>query len=192
MTFNSILLGASSLGLVVTYPVFKRFTHWPQAILGLAFNWGAFLGWSVVQGGEVQLSAVLPLYAAGIAWTLFYDTIYAHQDRLDDVKLGLKSTAIKFGEQTNTWLAGFTGLMCGSLGLVGLATQQLWPYYLATAAVTGNMWRIRKQVDINNRETCHRGFVRNNQIGWILFCGIVASTWLKGKKEADKCATQSA
>lgn len=195
MFSNSILLGASSLGLVITYPIFKRFTYWPQAVLGLAFNWGALLGWSVVQGGDVQLSAVLPLYAAGISWTLFYDTIYAHQDRLDDVKLGLKSTAIKFGQQTNTWLKCFTGLMGASLGVVGLMTQQLWPYYLATAAVTGNLYRISKQVDIDNRETCNQGFARNNQIGWILFLGIVASTWLKGINKDDekeeKCAIQS-
>lgn len=86
LNWYSILLGASSLGLVITYPLMKRITYWPQLMLGMAFNWGALLGWSATQG-EVSLTACLPLYVAGICWTIVYDTIYAHQVRLFYVKL---------------------------------------------------------------------------------------------------------
>ena len=97
-TYNwlAIGLGVASLGLVLIYPFAKRFTWWPQAFLGLAFNWGAVLVYAA-HAGEVRLPAVL-LYGAGIAWTLFYDTIYAHQDREDDALIGVKSTARLFGD----------------------------------------------------------------------------------------------
>ena len=87
------------------YPFAKRFTWWPQVFLGLAFNWGALLGWAAHARGLGW--AALLLYAAGIAWTLFYDTIYAHQDREDDALIGVKSTARLFGARTKRWLAGF-------------------------------------------------------------------------------------
>merc|ERR1719481_865158 len=90
LQFNwySVLLGAASMGLVVTYPLMKRFTYYPQFVLGLAFNWGALIGWSAVRGA-CDWSVVLPLYCAGICWTMIYDTIYAHQDKYDDVILGV-------------------------------------------------------------------------------------------------------
>ena len=93
-----LALGASSLALVVSYPFFKRVTHYPQVVLGLAFNWGALLGWAAVHE-SCDWSVVLPLYSAGVSWTMIYDTWYAHQDKEDDKKLGLKSTAIAWGKQ---------------------------------------------------------------------------------------------
>ncbi|GAQ88895.1 hypothetical protein KFL_004670115 [Klebsormidium nitens] len=113
----SKVLGASSLFLVATYPLMKRITSWPQAYLGLTFNWGALLGWSAVKG-SLFLPAVGPLYAAGICWTLVYDTIYAHQDKEDDKLVGVKSTALRFGTATPQWLAGF-----GAATLAGLAAS---------------------------------------------------------------------
>jgi 4-hydroxybenzoate polyprenyltransferase len=94
----------------------KRVTYWPQVFLGLAFNWGALLGWAAVHG---RLDAApVALYLGGIAWTLAYDTIYAHQDKEDDALIGLKSTALKLGSATPRWLAGF---FAAALGLVALA-----------------------------------------------------------------------
>jgi 4-hydroxybenzoate polyprenyltransferase len=84
--------GVASLPLVATYPLMKRYTNYPQLVLGLTFNWGAIMGWVAVNG-DVDWSVVGPLYASGVAWTLVYDTLYAHQDKRDDAKLGLKSTA---------------------------------------------------------------------------------------------------
>lgn len=119
---QAIILGFASLALVAIYPFAKRFTWWPQAFLGLAFNWGALMIY-VAHSGVLRLEAIL-LYAAGIIWTLFYDTIYAHQDREDDALIGVKSTARLFADRTPTWLFAFSIL---SAILLGIAT------YLACA-----------------------------------------------------------
>ena len=119
---QAIVLGFASLALVAIYPFAKRFTWWPQAFLGLAFNWGALMIY-VAHSGVLRLEAIL-LYAAGIIWTLFYDTIYAHQDREDDALIGVKSTARLFADRTPTWLFAFSIL---SAILLGIAT------YLACA-----------------------------------------------------------
>ncbi|XP_039313160.1 4-hydroxybenzoate polyprenyltransferase, mitochondrial isoform X2 [Solenopsis invicta] len=128
LNWYSIFLGASSLGLVIIYPLMKRVTYWPQLILGMTFNWGTLLGWSAVHG-SCNWSVCLPLYVAGICWTILYDTIYAHQDRMDDILLGMKSTAIKFGEDTKFYLSGFAIIMIASLITSGILTTQTWPYY---------------------------------------------------------------
>ena len=112
---SAIILGFASLALVAIYPFAKRFTWWPQAFLGLAFNWGALMIY-VAHSGVLRIEAVL-LYAAGIIWTLFYDTIYAHQDREDDALIGVKSTARLFAERTPTWLFGFSVLSTILMGL---------------------------------------------------------------------------
>jgi 4-hydroxybenzoate polyprenyltransferase len=114
----SIILGAASLGLVVIYPLMKRYTNWPQLVLGLTFNWGALLGWAAVHG-SCDWGVLLPLYAGGVAWTLVYDTLYAHQDKQFDKKLGLRSTALLFGEQTKPILLGFSALTTAALSTVG-------------------------------------------------------------------------
>jgi len=112
----AIALGVLSLLPVCVYPFAKRFTWWPQAFLGLAFNWGALLAWTA-HSGTLSMPAVV-LYMAGIAWTLFYDTIYAHQDTEDDALIGVKSTARLFGENTGWWMARF---LVGTVGLMGIA-----------------------------------------------------------------------
>ena len=121
-TYNwlAIALGVGSLALVAVYPFAKRFTWWPQVFLGLAFNWGALLAYAA-HAGTVTLPAGL-LYAAGICWTLFYDTIYAHQDTEDDALIGVKSTARLFGARSRVWLRGF---MVGTVGFMGLAVIAL-------------------------------------------------------------------
>lgn len=134
LNWNSILLGASSLGLVIVYPLMKRITNWPQFVLGLTFNWGALLGYSAVHG-EVLWSACLPLYAAGVCWTIIYDTIYAHQDRVDDLIVGVKSTALAFGKDTKKWLTGFAGLMSTCLITTGLECEMTWPYFASCAFI---------------------------------------------------------
>lgn len=118
LTFNTtaILLGVLALLPVAIYPFAKRFTWWPQVFLGLAFNWGAMLAWTA-HSGQLHSAAVV-LYVAGIAWTLFYDTIYAHQDIQDDALIGIKSTARLFGNDTPKWLRRF---LIATVGLMGLA-----------------------------------------------------------------------
>ncbi len=118
LTFNqaAIAMGVLSLLPVTIYPFAKRFTWWPQIFLGLAFNWGALLAWAA-HTGTVGWPAIM-LYLSGIAWTLFYDTIYAHQDAEDDELIGIKSTARLFGTDTTRWLKYF---LIGTVSLMGLA-----------------------------------------------------------------------
>jgi len=105
MSLIAILLGFLSVIFIVVYPAMKRITWWPQAFLGLTFNFGALIGWAAVT--EIVEPPALLLYAAGFFWTLGYDTIYAHQDIEDDLRAGIKSTALRFGSQSRIWIARF-------------------------------------------------------------------------------------
>ncbi|MBN3278676.1 COQ2 protein, partial [Polyodon spathula] len=138
LNYYSIALGAASLSLVVTYPLMKRITYWPQLVLGLTFNWGALLGWSAIKG-SCDWSVCLPLYFSGVMWTLVYDTIYAHQDKADDVLVGVKSTALRFQEQTKPWLCGFSAAMLFGLIVTGVSCDQTLPYYGALAVVGAHL-----------------------------------------------------
>ncbi len=115
--------------MVVLYPLMKRVTYWPQLVLGFAFNWGAMLGWSAV-AGAVDWAVVLPLYAGSIFWTLVYDTIYAHQDKTDDVHAGVKSTALLFGDKTKPVLSAFSA---GTIGLFGYSASKAVPPAIGAA-----------------------------------------------------------
>ncbi|CAK8542055.1 unnamed protein product [Lathyrus sativus] len=169
----SRVLGASSLLLVFSYPLMKRFTFWPQAFLGLTFNWGALLGWAAVKG-NLDPFIVLPLYASGVCWTLVYDTIYAHQDKEDDLKVGVKSTALRFGDSTKEWLTGFGIASLGGLALTGFNAELGWPYYAFLGVASGHLgWQIWT-VDLSSRSDCNRKFVSNKWYGAIIFGGILA------------------
>ncbi|KAI6678004.1 hypothetical protein NL676_038800 [Syzygium grande] len=168
----SRILGASSLLLVFSYPLMKRFTFWPQAYLGLTFNWGALLGWTAVRG-SLDPYIVLPLYFSGVFWTLVYDTIYAHQDKEDDVKVGVRSTALRFGDLLKEWISGF-GIACiSSLALCGYNADIGWPYYAFLIAASGHIaWQI-STVDLSCRADCNRKFVSNKWFGALVFGGIL-------------------
>ncbi|XP_020300871.1 4-hydroxybenzoate polyprenyltransferase, mitochondrial isoform X2 [Pseudomyrmex gracilis] len=178
LNWYSIFLGASSLGLVVIYPLMKRVTYWPQLILGMTFNWGALLGWSAVRG-SCDWSVCLPLYLAGICWTIVYDTIYAHQDRMDDIMMGIKSTAIKFGDNTKLYLSGFGTAMIASLIASGVVIAQTWPYYTAVGIIAMHISSQIYTLNINNPTDCAKKFVSNHRIGMILFTGIVLGNLMK-------------
>ena len=158
-----VLLGFSSLGLVAVYPFMKRVTYWPQAWLGLTFNWGALVGYAALTG---TLSAsALAIYAAGICWTLGYDTIYAHQDKEDDALIGVKSTALRFGDGTQKWLAIFYAGAIGFFVLAGLMAGLSLIYYLAlTPAAAHFAWQIRK-LDIHDGQNCLAVFKSNKTAG---------------------------
>ncbi len=176
LQFNgfTILLGTASLLLVGLYPLAKRVTYWPQAVLGLTFNWGALLGWAAVSG-SLALPPLL-LYVGGIFWTIGFDTIYGHQDKEDDALLGLKSTALKFGERTKPWLYLF---YCGALvcfTLAGLTAAIGWIYYLGLAIGGWHLMRQIHRTDIHNPARCLAVFKSNRDFGAILFAAIVAGT----------------
>jgi len=174
LTFNTfaILVGAASLAIVAIYPFMKRFTYWPQFGLGLAFNWGALLGWAAVTG-EIS-AAPVALYAAGIAWTLGYDTIYAHQDKEDDILIGVKSTALRFGPTTKRWLWVFYAIALGGMAASGWITGLSVAFYAGLAIAAGQMiWQIT-DLDIDSPADCLSKFRSNHPFGLIVFIAIIA------------------
>lgn len=175
-------LGVASMGLVTMYPLMKRFIDWPQLVLGMAFNWGALMGYAAVQG-SCDWAICLPLYLAGISWTMIYDTIYAHQDRRDDLLIGVKSTAIYFGDKTGWWLKTFTWTMLSSLMVVGISSHQTWPYYLGVGAVAYQQSHQIINLDINNGARCFQQFRAQKYTGLMLLLGIVTSGLLAQKDE---------
>ncbi|XP_074651265.1 4-hydroxybenzoate polyprenyltransferase, mitochondrial-like isoform X2 [Tubulanus polymorphus] len=177
LNWYSVLLGASSMGLVVLYPLVKRYTYWPQIVLGITLNWGVLLGWSAVQGscGLVALT----LYTSSILWTCIYDTIYAHQDKTDDILIGVKSTALKFGEQTKYWVSGFSVAMLGGLVSAGYMCDQTWPFYTAVGIAGAHLAKQIYTLDMDDPDDCFRKFCSNKQLGLWLFGGVVLGTLLK-------------
>src|SRR5260221_634660 len=129
----ALVCGLAVLMPIATYPLMKRVTYWPQFFLGLNFNWGALMGWAAATG-SLALPAFL-LYAGGIAWTLGYDTIYAHQDKEDDVLVGVKSSALALGPRTRPWLFLFYAAAAGLWGAAGWAAGLGWPFWLPRRGV---------------------------------------------------------
>jgi 4-hydroxybenzoate polyprenyltransferase len=175
---SCIALGLASMPLVVAYPLMKRLTNWPQLVLGLTFNWGALVGWSAVHGTLANglPAPVLPLYAAGVCWTLVYDTLYGYQDRQDDRKLGLKSTSLHLGDEPQWALSAIAGGMLGGLTLSGLAVGLSPVYYCGVAAVGSQlMWQIWT-ADTSGKSPGNlwARFDSNKYVGAVLTASIVA------------------
>lgn len=174
LQFNefTIWLGISSLGLIIIYPFMKRFTYWPQIVLGLTFNWGALMGWSAITGGLAW--PALLLYGGGIFWTLGYDTIYAHQDKQDDALIGVKSTALRLMENTPRWLVFFYGTMLASFATAGYVAGIGMAYYMGLVMVAGHcIWQIRS-LNMDDSSLCLRLFKSNHHLGFIMFMAIIA------------------
>lgn len=174
LQFNryAIAAGIASLVIVAAYPFMKRITYWPQTVLGLAFSWGALMGFAVVFG-RLDTTALL-LYAGSISWVIAYDTIYAHQDTEDDALIGIKSTALLFGARTQSALLLFYGL---SVALIGVALRLAgsgWPAWIGLIAFAAHLaWQITR-VDIADSPLCLRVFKSNRDAGLLLFAGLLA------------------
>ncbi|PIC12388.1 hypothetical protein B9Z55_028422 [Caenorhabditis nigoni] len=185
LNWFSVAVGASSMALVVGYPLAKRYTYWPQFILGATLNWSVLIAWAEM-GHVKDFGIFLPLYTATILHTVIYDTIYSHQDKADDIMIGVKSTALRLGADTKKWLSAFGVGTVASLTACGMASDQTWPYYVALAATTAQLgWQIGS-VDIDNGADCWDKFKSNSWMGIILFTGIVMSTLLKEKDGSEQ------
>jgi 4-hydroxybenzoate polyprenyltransferase len=179
LQFNrlTIILGFASLAVVAVYPFMKRVTYWPQIVLGFAFSWGALMGWPATFG-RLDWPALL-LYAGSIAWVIGYDTIYAHQDREDDALIGIKSTALLFGERTRPLLAAFYSLAVLLLALAGWSAGAGIVYGLGLVAFAAHLsWQIRR-LDIGDPLICLAIFKSNRDAGLILFAALVLDVFAK-------------
>jgi 4-hydroxybenzoate polyprenyltransferase len=174
LSLEAVLLGIGSLVLVAIYPFMKRITWWPQAVLGLAFNWGALMAPAAVLGAAVWSWGVAPLllYLGGIAWTLGYDTIYAHQDKDDDARIGVKSSARRLGGASRPWIAGFYAVAIVSWA-AALLVAGLHPAGLLGITVAAVLLaRQLRAVDFENPASCKQAFRANTQVGWAVLIGL--------------------
>lgn len=179
LQFNvfTILVGLGSLPVILVYPFMKRVMDLPQFVLGLAFTWGAFLGWTAIFGALGP--APLLLYAGGILWTIGYDTIYAHQDHDDDSIIGVRSTARLFGDHTRPVLfvlyAGATALFAAAAWSAGAG----WPAFAGIGL--GAVHLVWQVATLNPADTagCLVRFRSNRDYGWIVFAGLVADALLQ-------------
>jgi 4-hydroxybenzoate polyprenyltransferase len=179
LQFNlfTVLLGIASLAVVAVYPFMKRFTYWPQTVLGLAFSWGALMGWAAAFG-RLDPPALL-LYAGSIAWVIGYDTIYAHQDREDDALVGIKSTALLFGARTKTMLAIFFSLAVALIALAGWMAGAGIVFALGLLGFAAHLsWQIRR-LEIDDPVLCLALFKSNRDAGLLLFAALVADAAIK-------------
>ncbi|KAJ7968238.1 4-hydroxybenzoate polyprenyltransferase, mitochondrial [Quillaja saponaria] len=173
----SLILGIPFLFLFSTYPLMKRLTYWPQAYLGLTWNWGILFGWAAIKG-SLDLVVTLPMFIAAVFWTLVYDTIYAHQDKEDDQNAGVKSTALLFGDSTKQWTTGFAIASIGGFAFSGFHSGLGWAYYVCLAAAAGHLaWQIWT-VDLSSADDCSSKFVSNQWFGAIVFGGTLAGRLL--------------
>jgi 4-hydroxybenzoate polyprenyltransferase len=179
LQFNrfAVATGIASLIIVAVYPFMKRITWWPQIVLGLAFSWGALMGFAVTLG-RIDATA-LALYAGSIAWVVGYDTIYAHQDAEDDALIGIKSTALLFGARTHQALTAFYGLAVALIGLALALAGARWPAWIGLAAfATHLIWQIRR-LEISDPALCLRIFKSNRDGGLLLFAGLLADAVMR-------------
>jgi 4-hydroxybenzoate polyprenyltransferase len=179
LQFNrfAVATGIASLAIVAIYPFMKRITWWPQIVLGLAFSWGAPMGFAVTLG-RIDPSA-LWLYAGSIAWVIGYDTIYAHQDTEDDALIGIKSTARLFGARTRPALVAFYGLAVVLIGIALATAGARWPAAIGLAAFAVHLvWQIVR-LDITDPALCLRIFKSNRDAGLLLFAGLLVDAVMR-------------
>jgi len=173
LQFNAVTIwtGIASLAVVVVYPFMKRITYWPQIVLGLAFSWGALMGWPATFG-RLDWPALV-LYAAAITWVIGYDTIYAHQDREDDALIGIKSTALLFGENTRPMLAVFYTLAVMLMAFAGWGAGAGIVFSIGLVAFAAQLsWQISR-FRTGDPDLCLRLFKSNRDAGLILFAAMV-------------------
>jgi 4-hydroxybenzoate polyprenyltransferase len=178
LQFNwfAVALGAASLLLVAAYPFMKRITWWPQAWLGLTFNWGALLGFAA-QTGRLDVGDAM-LYAGLIFWTLGYDTIYAHQDKADDELIGVKSTARLFGADSRKWILRFYAIAFALILAAGFTEHTGWAFaFVMLAAGAHLLWQV-KRLDINNADNCLAIFRANRETGALIALAFLLASWL--------------
>ncbi|MDR3483397.1 MAG: 4-hydroxybenzoate octaprenyltransferase [Bradyrhizobium sp.] len=179
LQFNrfAVATGIASLVIVAVYPFMKRITWWPQIVLGLAFSWGALMGFAATLG-RIDATALL-LYAGSIAWVIGYDTIYAHQDIEDDALIGIKSTALLFGARTRPALTAFYATAVALIGGALWLAAARWPAWIGLAAFAAHLVGQIVQLDISDPALCQRIFKSNRDAGLLLLAGLLADALMR-------------
>lgn len=170
LPWDCFWLGAASLPLVFTYPLFKRFTYYPQIALSACFTWGALLGFPAM--GVWDWPTMLCLHGSAFAWCMIYDTIYAHQDKMYDIKAGIKSTALKWGDRTKTIISRFGVAQIGLLTAAGVLGGMGPFFFASTAWATYRLFNMIRKVDLDNPDNCWMWFVNNINTGHVVWAGI--------------------
>lgn len=167
-------LALALVPLVVIYPLCKRFTYWPQAVLGVAFNWGMLMAWSDTRDVVPWMAGAMWLGA--VLWQIGYDAIYAYIDLRDDRMLGLRSVAMRFGDQGRRWIGGLYAITLALWVAAGLGMGMAWPYYLVMAVIAGHfIWQMQ-EFDVRRPERGLRVFRANMQVGVLLIVAALAGT----------------
>ena len=174
---RTILLSFIGLFLAALYPFMKRYTHLPQLFLGLAFSWAIPMAYSA-QGGDLLDPELWMLFVANCFWTIAYDTYYAMTDRPDDLKIGIKSTAILFGQCDLLVIVALQGLTLSLMVWIGVLAQLGWLYYVSIAVAAGLFYQQFQQAKARERQACFRSFLDNNRVGYCLFAGILLSYYI--------------
>ena len=176
LNVTAVMLGAASLILVAGYPFMKRITWWPQAWLGLTFNWGAILGFAAQTGGVD--TADMMLYTGLFFWTLGYDTIYAHQDKDDDALIGVKSTARLLGARSRDWILGFYAIAFTLILAAGFTEHAGWTFvFLMLLAGAHMLWQVNA-LRIDDSAACLKLFRANRETGALIALALIVSTWI--------------
>jgi 4-hydroxybenzoate polyprenyltransferase len=172
LPLECFVLGAISLIPVCTYPLFKRFTYYPQAVLSLAFNWGALLGFPAM--GIWDWNVMIPLFLSTYCWTMTYDTIYAHQDKLFDIKAGVKSTALAWGDHSKKIFTGLTTAQIGLLATAGFNAGLLGPGFIIGSGIFAyKLATMIKRVDLDDPASCWKYFIANINYGLVITWGLL-------------------
>jgi 4-hydroxybenzoate polyprenyltransferase len=177
LTLNraTVFLSFAAVGLAVIYPFMKRYTYLPQVYLGAAFGWAVPMAFTAITGGLPSLAWLI--FCAVLWWVLVYDTEYAMVDRDDDIRIGIKSTAILFEDADRLVIGVLQSLFLANLVLIGLQAKLHWPYYVGVGLAGGCF--VYQQILIRRREpaACFAAFMNNNWCGLCVFAGIAASYW---------------
>jgi 4-hydroxybenzoate polyprenyltransferase len=172
LPWTAILFGVASLVPIALYPLAKRVTDWPQAVLGLVFSWAAPTGYAAATG-RLDATAIA-LWAAGFFWILGYDTIYAHQDREDDALVGIRSTARRFGRRSRPFIAVCYAAMLALLALAGSRAGLDWPFLAALLLPAALLARQVVALDIDDPARCHALFKANREVGFAVALALLA------------------
>ncbi|EMD31020.1 hypothetical protein CERSUDRAFT_163534 [Gelatoporia subvermispora B] len=170
---DAAMIGSFGILVFFLYPLMKRWTYWPQAWLGIAMQWGIPVAW-VSNTGSMNWSLVVTLLIGGLCWTIHYDTIYACQDRRDDVKAGVKSTAVRFGKHIRLFLSLFSAAFVGCIAYAGMLNSQGTMYYVISVVGTAMhlMWQLLA-FDPESSKNCCRLFKANGDLGYIIWAGML-------------------